>query len=106
MVKIWWASLIVIDDATLVLEPLGVASADTDRDGTHKVQGSLELSRILMSHIPVVADSYYVFTKIIIAILRATSVRVVLLGFKAVIPDVIVDPVGEATTASLILVGI
>jgi hypothetical protein len=51
-------------------------------------------------------DSNYVFTIIIITVSRATSVRVVLLRFKAIIPYVIVDPVGEAATAALILVGI
>ena len=106
MVKVRWASLVVVDDATLVLEPLRVAGTDTNRDGTHEVQGTLQLSRILMSHIPVMVDSNYVFTIIIIAVSRATSVRVVLLRFKSIIPYVIVDPVGEATTAALILVGI
>jgi hypothetical protein len=57
-----------------------------------------------MSHIPVVVDSYDVFTSIVIAISIATSVRVVLVSFKAIIPYVIVDPVGEATTTALILV--
>ena len=98
--------MVVVDDATLVLEPLRVAGADTDRDGAHEVQGTLKLCRILMSHIPVMVDSNYVFTIIIIAVSRATSVRVVLLRFKSIIPYVIVDPVGEATTAALILVGI
>ena len=81
MVKVRRASLVVVDYATLILEPLGVASTDTDRDGTHEVECTLKLSSILMSHIPVVVDSNNVFTNVIIAVSRTTCVRVILVSF-------------------------
>ena len=81
MVKVRWASLVIVKDATLVLEPLGVSGADTDRNGTHEVECTLKLSSILMSHIPVVVDSNNVFTNVIIAVSRTTCVRVILVSF-------------------------
>lgn len=95
MVKIRWA--IVVDDATLVvepIEPLVSTSSDTYRDGSHLVQGSLELGRILMSHIVVVADSNHIFTRISIAGFLVSHIRVVLISSKTIIQYVIVDPVG------------
>ena len=70
MVKVRWANLVSVDDATLVLEPieaLVLTCADSYRDGAHEVQGCLELVRTLRSHILVVADANHIFTKISIA---------------------------------------
>ena len=101
VVKIRWA--IVVDDATLVVEPfepLVITSADTYRDWAHLVQGSLELGRILRSHMLVVADANHIFTRISIAGFLVILIRVVLFSSKTIIQYVIVDPIGEATQAS------
>ena len=101
MVKIRWA--IVVDDATLVgepFEPLVITSTDTYRDWAHLVQGSLELGRILRSHMLVVADANHIFKRIIIAGFLVILIRVVLFSSKTIIQYVIVDPIGKATLAS------
>ena len=90
-----WASFIVVDDATLVVVPTKegnifarAPSADSYRDGAHEVQGSLELGRIIRSHIPVVADTNHIFARMNIAPSIILKLRVVLFSFKAIILNV------------------
>lgn len=108
MVKIRRANLVIVDDATLVvepIEPLIFTSADRYRDGAHEVQGSLELGRILRSYILIVADTNHIFTRISIAGFLVMSIRVVLFCLKTIINYVIEDEVGHATFASIIIEG-
>jgi hypothetical protein len=108
MVKIRRAYLVIVDDATQVVEPIEAlifTSADRYRDGAHEVQGSLELSRIITSQNLVVADTNQLLKRISIAGFLVMSIRVVLFCLKTIINDVIVGEVGHATFASIIIEG-
>lgn len=106
VIKVGWASIVIINDASFVAEPGRVSSTYTDWDRSNIVKRGLELGCVLMSHIPVVVDTYNVLANIIIAITITTLVRIVFVCFETIVPYVIIDPVWKATTATLILVGI
>jgi len=59
-----------------------------------------------MLNIPIVADAYNIFAEVISTILIHRNVRVIFISFKALVLNVIENPVRKTTTAALISIRI
>jgi hypothetical protein len=106
MIKVRRASLVIVNNTALILEPFRVTCANTNRNWSNPVKCSLELSCVFMLNIPIVINAYNIFARVIITVIISALVRVVFICFKAVIPNVIENPVRKATTTALILIRI